>query len=75
LVLYNPILLMLQVHIWDFSAQTTQFFLNDKSRLPNDSSGQSVKEVVGDQSFFFRIFFWYKFVKEISILLWSSKEI
>ncbi|KAL9332168.1 hypothetical protein ACSQ67_001778 [Phaseolus vulgaris] len=33
------------VHIWDFSGQTTQFFVNDKSRLPNDSSGQSVKEV------------------------------
>ncbi|KAH1070983.1 hypothetical protein AAZX31_03G183800 [Glycine max] len=37
---YNP------VHIWDFSGQTTQFFLNDKSRLPNDSPGQPRKEVV-----------------------------
>ncbi|KAG4913606.1 hypothetical protein JHK85_054996 [Glycine max] len=37
---YNP------VHIWDFSGQTTQFFLNDKSRLPNDSPGQLGKEVV-----------------------------
>ncbi|CAJ1881957.1 unnamed protein product [Sphenostylis stenocarpa] len=36
---YNP------VHIWDFSGQTSQFFLNDKSRLPNDSSGHSGKEV------------------------------
>ncbi|XP_014496181.1 ubiquitin carboxyl-terminal hydrolase 8 [Vigna radiata var. radiata] len=36
---YNP------VHIWDFSGQTTQFFLNGKSGLPHDSSGQSVKEV------------------------------
>ncbi|XP_020226507.1 ubiquitin carboxyl-terminal hydrolase 8 isoform X2 [Cajanus cajan] len=34
------------VHIWDFSGQTTQFFLNDKGRLPNDSTGQPVKEVV-----------------------------
>jgi len=57
MVLYNSILLMLQVHIWDFSGQTTQFFVNDKSRLPNDSSGQSVKEVVGGPSFFFRVFF------------------
>ncbi|KAK7396784.1 hypothetical protein VNO78_17942 [Psophocarpus tetragonolobus] len=34
------------VHIWDFSGQTTQFFLNDKSRLPDDSPGQPGKEVV-----------------------------
>ncbi|RDX76461.1 Ubiquitin carboxyl-terminal hydrolase 8, partial [Mucuna pruriens] len=37
---YNP------VHIWDFSGQTTQFFVNDKARLPNDSPGQPGKEVV-----------------------------
>ncbi|KAK7284765.1 hypothetical protein RJT34_19518 [Clitoria ternatea] len=37
---YNP------VHIWDFSGQTTQFFLNDKARLPNDSPGQAGKEVL-----------------------------
>ncbi|TKY61900.1 Ubiquitin carboxyl-terminal hydrolase 8 [Spatholobus suberectus] len=37
---YNP------VQIWDFSGQTTQFFLNDKARLPNDSPGQPGKEVV-----------------------------
>ncbi|XP_027349205.1 ubiquitin carboxyl-terminal hydrolase 8-like isoform X2 [Abrus precatorius] len=34
-----------KVHIWDFSGQTTQFFLNDKARLPNDSPGQPGKEV------------------------------
>lgn len=34
------------VHIWDFSGQTTQFFLNDKASLPSDFSGQPGKEVV-----------------------------
>ncbi|KAJ1392762.1 Ubiquitin specific protease, conserved site [Sesbania bispinosa] len=34
------------VHIWDFSGQTTQFFMNDKARLPNDSLGQPGKEVL-----------------------------
>ncbi|XP_057438932.1 ubiquitin carboxyl-terminal hydrolase 8-like [Lotus japonicus] len=37
---YNP------VHIWDFSGQTTQLFMNDKVRLPNDSHGQPGKEVL-----------------------------
>ncbi|KAK7337337.1 hypothetical protein VNO77_17904 [Canavalia gladiata] len=34
------------VHIWDFSGQTTQLFLNDKARLPNDPPGQPGKEVL-----------------------------
>ncbi|XP_061362460.1 ubiquitin carboxyl-terminal hydrolase 8-like isoform X2 [Gastrolobium bilobum] len=33
------------VHIWDFSGQTTQFFINDKVSFPNNSTGQP-KEVL-----------------------------
>lgn len=39
------------MHIWDFSGQTTQLFMNDKVRLPNDSPVQPGKEVVADSSF------------------------
>ncbi|KAE9590782.1 putative ubiquitinyl hydrolase 1 [Lupinus albus] len=34
------------VHIWDFSGQTTQLFINDKVRLPSESAVQSGKEVI-----------------------------
>ncbi|KAG8646943.1 hypothetical protein MANES_09G043300v8 [Manihot esculenta] len=34
-----------QVHIWDFSGQTTQF-LNDRINLPNGSMGQSAEEIL-----------------------------
>ncbi|KAK7244770.1 hypothetical protein RIF29_39596 [Crotalaria pallida] len=34
------------VHIWDFSGHTTQLFMNDKVRLPNDSAFQPRKEVL-----------------------------
>lgn len=34
------------LYIWDFSGQTTQLLLNDKARVPNDSSGQPGKEVL-----------------------------
>jgi hypothetical protein len=34
-----------QLNIWDFSGQTTQFFLEEKNNLRNDSSGQPSKEV------------------------------
>ncbi|OIV92275.1 hypothetical protein TanjilG_00293 [Lupinus angustifolius] len=35
-----------KVHIWDFSGQTTQLFMNDKVRLPGESAIQSRKEVI-----------------------------
>ncbi|KAM5559288.1 ubiquitin carboxyl-terminal hydrolase 8-like [Rosa sericea] len=34
------------LHIWDFSGQTTQFFMNDRISLPNDIPGQLNKEIV-----------------------------
>ncbi|KAE9585339.1 putative ubiquitinyl hydrolase 1 [Lupinus albus] len=34
------------VHIWDFSGQTTQLFMNGKVRLPDDSTLQPGKEVL-----------------------------
>ena len=62
--MYNSVLLIVQVHIWDFSGQTTQLFMNDKVRLSNDSGGQPGREVVADLFLFF-CFFLYNFVKEI----------
>ncbi|KAJ7971697.1 Ubiquitin carboxyl-terminal hydrolase [Quillaja saponaria] len=32
-----------EFYIWDFSGKTTQFFINDKVSLPNDSPGQPGK--------------------------------
>ncbi|KAI4348860.1 hypothetical protein L6164_009529 [Bauhinia variegata] len=34
------------MHIWDFSGQTTQFFINERVNLSNDSPGQPGKEVL-----------------------------
>lgn len=34
-----------QLHIWDFSGQTTQFFMNGRISLPNDIPGQLNREV------------------------------
>jgi len=39
------------LYIWDFSGQTAQLLLNDKARVPNDSSGQPGKEVVSVSTF------------------------
>ncbi|KAK0583770.1 hypothetical protein LWI29_002751 [Acer saccharum] len=33
-------------HIWDFSGQTTQFFMNDEVNMCNDSSGQPSEEAL-----------------------------
>lgn len=67
LVIYYSVLLVMQVHIWDFSGQTTQLFMNDKVRLPNDSHGQPGKEVVADSSF--SVFFLYNFAAEIEFVV------
>ncbi|KAL6138277.1 hypothetical protein ACLB2K_063560 [Fragaria x ananassa] len=34
------------LHIWDFSGQTTQFFMNGRISLPNDIPGQLNREVL-----------------------------
>ncbi|CAB4287003.1 unnamed protein product [Prunus armeniaca] len=34
------------LHIWDFSGQTTQIFMNDSINLPNDIPGQLNKEIL-----------------------------
>ncbi|KAM1948144.1 hypothetical protein ACFX15_008374 [Malus domestica] len=34
------------LHIWDFSGQTTQFFMNDRVNLPSDIPGQLNKEIL-----------------------------
>lgn len=44
--MYDSMLWMMQLYIWDFSGQTTQLLINDKARVPNDSPGQPGKEVV-----------------------------
>ena len=36
---------VVQFHIWDFSGQTTHFFMNDEVNMCNDSSGQPSEEV------------------------------
>ena len=36
---------VVQFHIWDFSGQTTQFFMNDEVNMCNDSSRQPSEEV------------------------------
>lgn len=46
----------MQVHIWDFSGQTTQF-LNDRINLPNGSMGQSAEEVTGFLLCYYHFFF------------------
>eukprot|EP00258_Populus_trichocarpa_P043285 XP_024459304.1 ubiquitin carboxyl-terminal hydrolase 8 [Populus trichocarpa] len=33
------------LHIWDFSGQTTQFLIDDKINLPNDTLGEQGKEI------------------------------
>lgn len=33
------------LHIWDFSGQTTQFLIDDKINLPNDTLGEHGKEI------------------------------
>lgn len=34
------------LHIWDFSGQTTLFFINDKNKLPKDCQRQSDQEIL-----------------------------
>lgn len=35
------LIIFLQLHIWDFSGRTSQFFVNDGNNLSIDSPGQS----------------------------------